>query len=400
MAKSRGAVLSLGAGENQIPFILAARELGYEVIGIDRMPSAPGFIHCKTKIIESITEYRKIFSKILSLSLSEPLLGVGCRSFGKAVYTASYLAEKFSLPGAPTSVVRKFYDKGKIKKFLQENGIPVPRQFTKEELLADSKKKEIPYPLIYKPVDGASKKDIKIIYKFEDFKKTKNPPKNFFFEEFIDGPEFTILGFVSRGKLIPISITDKFTTSFSPYLEIAHSIPTIYPQFEGELLLYLQRIVHLVNYTTGPVVAEFKANSRGELYLMEVMPEVGGEFLAEEIVPRQFGYDYFQEYTKLITGEEPSRRLRGKQSKQKKIIHFMVPPPGKFVFKRVDTLDEKRNLPFFFQKELIPEEGVVDTELGNRARVRVFGYTTEKIDKDEFIPTRVGNLEGIFEKYE
>lgn len=400
MAKSKGAILSLGAGENQIPFILAARDLGYEVIGVDRTPSAPGFLYCKTKIIESITEYRKIFSKILSLSLAEPIMGVGCRSYGRAVYTASYLAEKFSLPGAPTTIIKNFYDKARIKKFLEENGIPVPRQYSKETLLADAKNKEISYPLIYKPVDGASKKDIKIFYKFEDFKKTKNLPKNFFIEEFIEGPEFTILGFVFHGIFYPVSISDKFTTSFPPFLEIAHSIPTNYPQYEGELILYLQRIVNLLHYNTGPLVAEFKANSRGELFLMEVMPEVGGEYLAEEMIPRQFKYNYFKEYTRLVTGEEPVRRIRTKNGNLKNIIHFLVPPSGKFVFKRIDTNPMKPNPGFFLKKELIHEEGVVDTEMGNRARVWVFGYSSEKIEKEEFVPTRVGNLEGIFEKDE
>ena len=43
MAKSKGTVISLGAGENQVPFIKKAVEMGFQVIGIDIRSNAPRF---------------------------------------------------------------------------------------------------------------------------------------------------------------------------------------------------------------------------------------------------------------------------------------------------------------------------------------------------------------------
>ena len=133
---------------------------------------------------------------------------------------------------------------------------------------------------------------------------------------------------------------------------------------------------------------------------MEVMPEVGGEFIAEELIPKHYKYNYFKQYLKLITGGIPEPRLKKKDEKKNTLIHFMVPPMGKFVFKRIDERDENEKPNYFFKKELIKEEEVVDTESGNRSRVWVFGYEKSSVSELEFKPKVVGNLEAVFEKHE
>jgi biotin carboxylase len=155
----KGIILSLGAGENQVPFIRAAMEKGFTVLAVDLKDNAPGFSFSKYKIVESITEYRKIFSHISSLALAEPIIGIGCRSYGKAIESLSYLSEKLELPGNPLSIIKNFYDKSKIKKYLSENGINVPQQINPLTILNKNINPEaIPFPLIYKPIDGSSKK--------------------------------------------------------------------------------------------------------------------------------------------------------------------------------------------------------------------------------------------------
>ena len=59
--------VSIGAGINQIPLILEARHAGFQVIGVDMNPSAPGFYHCDLKIQESIQDYENIYIKLREL---------------------------------------------------------------------------------------------------------------------------------------------------------------------------------------------------------------------------------------------------------------------------------------------------------------------------------------------
>jgi biotin carboxylase len=396
----KGIILSLGAGENQVPFIRAAMEKGFTVLAVDLKDNAPGFSFSKYKIVESITEYRKIFSHISSLTLAEPIIGIGCRSYGKAIESLSYLSEKLELPGNPLSIIKNFYDKSKIKKYLSENGINVPQQINPLTILNKNINPEaIPFPLIYKPIDGSSKKGIKIIENINDFKKVYKNKQNIFLEEFIDGKEFTVLGFVFKSKFYIVSVSDKLTTNYPPYLEIAHVLPTRFPNFIGEIKLIMQRIINLTGLSNGALVGEFKSNSRGDLYLMEVMPEIGGEFLADILIPKSYNYNYFYDYINVITGIEPKLFKNLVLNNNYNVIQFVVPPEGSHTFSGFREIDSKKNN-FFFEKELLNIGTHTNTELGNKERVKVVGYSTSKEEIDLINQFKIGNTEAIFEKHE
>ncbi|MCB1142190.1 MAG: ATP-grasp domain-containing protein [Leptospiraceae bacterium] len=394
----KGYILNLGAGENQVPFLEACDKFGYPVISIDKNESSPGFHLSKIKVIESIHEYRKIYNSLLKILLDAPIVGVGCRSYGKAVISASYLAEKFEVPGNSNSIIKKFYNKALLKKFLSENGISIPPQFLLEEITS-ANPGSIEFPLIAKPINSEAKKGIelipneKILSQFIRRQKSK-----YYFEEFIDGPEFTVLGFVQNNQFQLVSVTDKYTTSYPPFLEIAHVIPTSYPEFIGEIILYCKRIAQVTGLENGPMVAEFKANKLGQLFLIEVMPEIGGEYLAEKLLNSYSGYNYFEDYLKLILGEKIQLFDRNKKRKFKSVIQFIVPEEGKNIFKGFQNRgDYERSIKIYFDKILKKENEYVDPSFGNSSRVRVVGYTikNEFWDKNK-LPALP--WEGIFEK--
>ncbi|HOQ12676.1 MAG TPA: hypothetical protein PK104_09970 [Spirochaetota bacterium] len=58
--KSSDFFVSIGSGINQIPLIKEAKKAGFQVIGVDINPTAPGFYHCDLKIQESIEDYHNI----------------------------------------------------------------------------------------------------------------------------------------------------------------------------------------------------------------------------------------------------------------------------------------------------------------------------------------------------
>ena len=62
--KNRNFFVSIGAGLNQIPLIIEARKMGFQVIGVDKDSAAPGFYHCDLKIQESIDDYENIYIKL------------------------------------------------------------------------------------------------------------------------------------------------------------------------------------------------------------------------------------------------------------------------------------------------------------------------------------------------
>ena len=107
--------VSIGAGLNQIPLIKEAKKLGLHVIGVDANASAPGFYHCDLKIQESIENYDVIYKKLLELLVDGEIHGIMTKSYGTAIMTTSYLAEKFNIPFIPHSNSVSFINKRKMK---------------------------------------------------------------------------------------------------------------------------------------------------------------------------------------------------------------------------------------------------------------------------------------------
>ena len=122
---SLGYFLSLGAGHSQVNLIKAASQLGYKVIAVDRNLAAPGFEEANLHMYCSVLQPKKILSNLENnLNIDGELMGVGCRSFGRANYCAALLAKRLTLPGPNPEKLSIFQDKAKLKKLMMKLEIP------------------------------------------------------------------------------------------------------------------------------------------------------------------------------------------------------------------------------------------------------------------------------------
>lgn len=393
-----GYFISIGAGTNQLPFILKLKELGFRVIAIDQNPKAVGFLYADIRIIQSVLDYRKIYSCLLKLFLEEPIVGIGVRSYGKAVLTASYLAEKLELVGTKLEVLKKFYNKKTMKAYLGENGILVPRAFSWRGFRSMSKfLQTLTFPCILKPVDTEAKIGIELFTKPEELQerlsKIKMQYNSFLLEEFVDGFEVTVLGFVENKKFQLVSVSDKVTTSYPPFLELSHQLPTSQIKSLGELRLICQQIVSLTDLDNSPLVAEFKITSRGEIYLIEVMPEVGGEYLADYLIKEYYSYDYFKNYIQLLLGNpiSPVETNARRKSEILSQICFIAPPKGESKFISIHSSDGfEGNI--FLNQSLKKIGEILNTKNGNSCRVQVIGVSTSRFKKPEELDLTIRKL--------
>ena len=368
MVKS-GYFISIGAGKNQLPFILKLKELGFRVIAVDQNSNAVGFAHSEIKIIQSILDYRKIYAAILKLYLDEPIIGIGVRSYGKAVLTASYIAKNLQLIGDDWQVLEKFYNKKTMKTYLGENEILVPRSYSWQNSKSVSKfLQSISFPCILKPVDTIAKLGIEIFVTPETLQKR----------------------FVQNGKFQLVSISDKVTTSYPPFLEISHRLPTTQIKSLGELKLICQNIVSLTGLENSPLVAEFKITPRGEIYLIEVMPEIGGEYIADHLIKEFYSYDYFKNYVQLLLGNPISPVESNSKKKKERIsqICFIAPPEGESKFVSNKQVNELNGKIFLNEKlKLIGES--LNTKAGNSCRVQVIGVSTSNIKNPDELDSMI-----------
>ncbi len=362
--KEKGYFISVGAGKNQKILIEKANKMGYSIIAIDKNSSAIGFKNSDIIIEESILDFRKNYSHIIQLYLDEEIKGIGCRSYGKAILSTAYLSEKLNLNFPKEETVQQFYNKKDFNLFLSKNEVKTPRQ------ISFSEKKKILSRLVYKPKSSEAKKGILI---FENYKKLEEEldfDENYFLEEFIEGDEVTVLGFVQDKRFHLILLTDKITTKFAPFLEELHLYPSKKEILSGEISLICQKICNLSGLENSAFCAEFKITSSNEIYLIEAVPEIGGEYLADELL-KNLRYDYFENYIKLMTKEKIE--VPNFNSKNANFIFFLCPPEGKSELKSIDNLMIPRKEKLFFKSELKLKNEKLDTSKGNSSRVLVLG---------------------------
>ncbi|TGJ98328.1 ATP-grasp domain-containing protein [Leptospira langatensis] len=398
--QKKGYFLSLGAGKNQLPLISAARSLGLDVASVDKDDKAPGFALSSLRIIESTHEYRRILRAVAENPLPTPILGVGTRSFGKATFSAAYLAEKLKLRYASTDAVIRFSDKKVLKETLEPKGIRVPKEIPLTEIKAKSK--SFPYPWIAKPSQGSGKTGVQLIESDSDLKHISNisaakkgtkskvagkskPEETWILEEYISGLECTVLGLIDSHDFHLVSLSLKETSSFPPFLEAAHRLPFPLTELEGEIKMQCRAITKATGLKNCPFVAEFRLDRNGEPVLIEAAPEVGGEYLADVLVPGYSGYDYFSNLVHLLIGEEiePPPSTLEISKKLKSQVRFDVPPRGISVLKHWDDFPTYSAETILFQQNLKEPGAKLDTSLGNETRTRVLCIKTKSSNSEE-----------------
>ena len=374
--------LSLGAGENQIPLIQAATRAGLKVIAVDRNRQAPGFSLSTIQIHCSVHRPARIL-RILKENLDwNRIRGVSCRSYGLASQSASVLAEVLSLPGHPFESVRLFRNKRKLKEMLFREGIPVPRIFSyrtdREKTILQKNKN----PVLVRPSRGHAKQGIQVLSnpgEVREFLEAHPVDDGSFLIEPLlnEFQEITVLGVTREGEFIPVLVSEKHTGGpEAHFAEWMHVFPARIPGHTLEKIQELvQSISRIAGLGTGPLVAEFLVrpgveSSEDEIYLVEAAPEVGGEYLADIMVPTGLGMDYFEELTKLVQGKGGFQKNLAPRSAV--VIRFLPGEAG--TLREIRMPDNLRKDPdLLFIKELKKPGDIIQSGSGNSQRVAVFG---------------------------
>jgi biotin carboxylase len=297
--------VSIGSGLNQIPLITEAKKLGFHVIGVDTSASAAGFYQCDLKIQESIENYDIIYKKLLELLVDGEIYGIMSKSYGPAIITTSYLTEKFKIPFLPFSVSDCFIDKRKMKSIFAKHNIPTPSIIP---LHSKTKLEKIPastYPIIIKPNIGHAKINVRMAGNVDELKKYLNPKEqideDYILEKFVMGDEIIAAGIIHDKKYFLVETTDK-KTSFPPYfIDMLHIAPSKYVHLSGKIENIGQMVADAFGIEKSALIMEFVVSKDEDLFLIEAVPEFGGEFLPDVLIPVSTNYNIIGEAIKSMT---------------------------------------------------------------------------------------------------
>lgn len=283
-------LMLLGGLRYLLPVIEEAHKLGVHVITADYLPDNIAHKYsdeyCNVSIIDK--------EAVLKVARELQIDGILSHAVDPGVVSAAYVAEQMGLPfqcSYKTACILQ--DKSLFRQFLADNGFNCPhaKGYNKaEDALNDVDYFE--WPVIVKPVDSAGSKGVTKVEDPKDLPAAieialaSSISKNFIIEDFLEKEGFSAgsESFVVNGKLLYNGIYDQYFNdeASNPYTPSAEVWPSVMrKEHQEEIKSELQRLVTLLDITTGLFNVECRVCKNGKAYLMEVSPRAGGNRLAE-----------------------------------------------------------------------------------------------------------------------
>ncbi|MDD7764878.1 MAG: ATP-grasp domain-containing protein [Peptoniphilaceae bacterium] len=312
-------LLLLGGSSYLIPAIKSAQDLGVYVITCDYLPD--NIAHKYSDEYHNVS----IVDKEAVLKLAKELKVDGVMSFATdpGVVVASYVATELGLPTSPYKSIEILQNKGKFRKFLEENNFNVPKSETYktyDEAVKNIEKFE--FPIIVKPVDSAGSKGVTRVDDLKTFKSAFEYALKYsvsgevIVEEFIEKSGFSTDtdSFSVDGELVFCSFNNQWfdEKADNPYTPSAYTWPsTMDIKMQNELESELQRLIKLLNMKSSIYNIETRIGKNGKSYIMECTPRAGGNRLAE-ILKLATGQDIITASVKASLGMEIDRLTKPK----------------------------------------------------------------------------------------
>jgi biotin carboxylase len=286
----RKKILMLGASPFQIAAIEYARRAGHHVITCDNLPDNPGHQHGHEYFNVSTTD----MEGVLYVAKTNQIDGIIAYASDPSAPTAAFVAERLGLPGNPYAAVSILANKDRYRGFLRANAFNSPRfnSFT-EAHAAQHYFDSLGGKAVIKPVDASGSKGVSILNPGMDLTRGFTDAMHFsragrvLVEEFVNRKGHQIAGdaFVQEGMLKFCGLgQEHFDAHCNPMVPIGESFPLqIEAALRSKIESELQRLIDLLGINVGVLNLDIMVNDKNDVYLMEVGPRNGGNFISEAI---------------------------------------------------------------------------------------------------------------------
>ena len=213
-------VLFIGAGLAQLGSILFCKDAGYEIYSIDENSGAIGIKYSDYYFCMDINNYKNIVDICLKFNIKKIL----CVSNDSSLLAYAKACEILKIQAL--SYNNALISKNKILqiKLLNDRRVNIPK-FSVLNKLDDYKKiqKKISYPSVIKPADSSGSRGVYYLKNHNDFKKfyiksfKYSKIKKCLVQEFIDGKEYAVDGFVINKRITILCVSEKERSQL-PYL--------------------------------------------------------------------------------------------------------------------------------------------------------------------------------------
>lgn len=356
-------VMILGASAGQLPIIIKAKELGYNVAVVDYNDKAIGirnadvFYHASTIDSDAVVKAAKDYQPdgITTVQTDMPI---------RAIAAAT---DALGLKGISTDAALKATDKEKMIQAFKENNVNTPWYYTitaNESI--DSYLDSLIYPCILKPSDNSGSRGVTLVRKKEElypallYSRQNSRSGTVIAEEYMQGPEVSVEVMMIDGNAHVLAVTDKLTTGAPHFVEMGHSQQS---QLDCNSIMAIKKLagdaLRALGIQTGPGHVEIILTESGPK-MVELGARLGGDFITSDLVPLSTGVDMLEATLLLACGEKPKLMpIYDKGS----AIRFIPAPEGRI--KKITGISKARLAAGIIKVELLKSEGDIVPSLSS-----------------------------------
>ena len=308
-------LLILGAGTDQIPGILKAKEMGIYTVVLDGNSQASGKRYADEFHTVSIKHIEQI-DNFISTRLKKKIDGV--IAFGVDIPSIiAKVADKLYVNCTiPYKSAQLSEDKFHSKEFMKKHNIAVPNySLVKNTHDILSFIEENGFPVVIKPVDNSAARGISYLDNIKDVENYYNyalefsQQKKVQIEKYLSGPQISTESFIINGEVYNIGFADRNYEEMQRFLpniiENGGDLPSYFMQekHKEQLKYYLETIAKQLNIKNGVIKGDIVIHNN-ELYIIEFALRLsGGNFSTIEI-PQSTGVDFLKIAINLHMGIE------------------------------------------------------------------------------------------------
>lgn len=310
--KIKNLLICLAAGNSQKNLIFRAKSLGYLIVAIDQNKKAPGFEFADFKIIKSTHDSDLVIKELKKLNKHYEFVGVLNRSSGPPVITASKICKYFDIPGVPIRSAKILINKDLMRYEFKRKNIPIPnfKIFLINKFKNNNK---FLFPVVFKPALSLRGKFGVSIVNSEDridravkYAEKYSINNKIIMEEYLDGPDLSLISFVDKNKLFPICLLEEINRVEKNGRVTRRGYRTLKNENKhwfSESCRIAKNIISEFNIIRSPLMISFRPDPMNKLKIIEVHLDIGGELLIEKFYPNALSFDYTSLIFSFVTGK-------------------------------------------------------------------------------------------------
>jgi len=348
MGQKRSLFIVVGGSQSHIPFIEAAKDLGYRTVVFDRNPSAPGATIADKFYPISTHDTGQILAECHHLGKQDSIAGIITYSaYTMPLKAVANVSDVLGLRSFSMQSVDNTTNKARMKQRLCEAGVPAPEWIVATDWnAAVSFFKDCEPPIVVKPAAGSMGSSGVSLVKDGDqlrdafeISSKMSEDSRVILEKFYKAREFNVCGLVNMGRATVLVVSEKFNLGATQNFIISgfatgRNSETNFKHSTDEIAEVVLQAVKALGINDSFFGADVLLTDRGPLVL-----EIG--LLLDAKMDRLLffaGVDVYDMRCKVAVGEEINYRHLD-QSKGYALRFMYADHAGKLAIKKRSVLE-------------------------------------------------------------